>query len=239
MQGSPNLSPPVFLEVPSQRHRVSIVAGDTPAASSTQLHLGMLLQSKHNSSSDSRYGELSRQQRLGLAITLASTVLQLYKSPWLDSAWGKRNILFFVDGFDEDNCPVIGDPYVLCPFGLPPHRSPPLPPSGNTTKETLLALGIMLIELCSNQPLEDLCPTGANDIRNLPTADRYEAADHMIDDVYREEGNRYGYAVQRCVRFEFGVRGNEKRLDSDRFRRLFYEDVILPLEEEYRWRSMV
>jgi hypothetical protein len=37
---------------------------------------------------------IGRKYRLGLAVKLASVLLQLYKTPWLKEVWGKQDILF-------------------------------------------------------------------------------------------------------------------------------------------------
>lgn len=246
-QNSPNFLG--LLHEPSWKHSASITAtSTTPTTSVTSLRLGELLQSKQkNSSHASGLGKLSRRQRLGLAVTLASAVLQLYESPWLNETWSKNDIYFFFNGLDEDKCPNISDPHVLQSFRSPPVKritgGEPTDAAANRflghhiINRTLFALGVMLIELCLNRPFEDL--RLVTDPQCQPNIiDDYQTANSMIDDVYRKGGDNYGYVVQRCLRCEFGVRDSQKRLDSDTFRCFVYEGVLLPLREDYEKYSL-
>lgn len=54
-----------------------------------------------------KLGKLTRQQRLSIAVTLASAVLQLHTSPWLSENWGTNDIYFFSNGVDKHNRPLI------------------------------------------------------------------------------------------------------------------------------------
>jgi hypothetical protein len=189
-------------------------------------------------------GKLSRKQRLGIAVTLASAVLQLYQSPWLDESWGKNDIYFFFDGLDENKCPRIGNPYVSRPFG--PTGAKQIAKKSMETaadnflshviiNKTLFALGIILIELCLNRPLEDLRTDMEPRHGTQPTIiDEYQTATSAIDDVYRQGGENYGYVVQRCLKCEFRVPESKKKLDLDTFRRHVYEGVLAPLQKDYQ-----
>jgi hypothetical protein len=70
----------------------------------------------------SRKSRLTRKERLQLALTLASSVLQLHKTPWLSDCWGKNDILFLEGSsgpyvsksfLPTDNVPL-QDMYVWC-----------------------------------------------------------------------------------------------------------------------------
>jgi hypothetical protein len=218
--------------------------------SSTPLRLDSLLSSKQrNTSCPFGLGKLSRQQRLGIAVTLASTVLQLYKSPWFDEIWSKNDVYFLFNGLDEYRRPSISNPYVLRSFASPTAKRTPKQPINATANQslschiinkTLFALGIMLIELCFNRPFEDL--RSDEDLQQLggrpSIVDDYQTAISVVDDVFEEGGDRYGSVVQRCLKCEFPVQDRKKKLELDTFRGLFYEGVLVPLEEDYNKYSL-
>ncbi|PVH68987.1 hypothetical protein DL98DRAFT_506266 [Cadophora sp. DSE1049] len=223
----------------------------TMAPSAPAIHLSLdniIVPKEQRASQRSKLGILSRQQRLGLAVTLASTVLQFYNSPWLDEEWGTRDICFFSDGIDEDNRPVISMPYISRMFSVDSasgsrdestnaSTNPFL--SGLIVNKMLFALGIVLIELCLNKPFEDLRKDVKPSLGGQATiADDYEVATRSIDTVYDKGGPEYGYVVQRCLRCEFGVQDRKKRLDFDTFRSLVYSGVVAPLEEDYKKYSL-
>jgi hypothetical protein len=233
--------------------RASITATNQPDQNSTLLlRLGSLLgskQSRTRSSSLPQGTKLSREQRLRIAVALASAVLQFYNSPWLDETWSKKDIYFFFNGLNSDHRLVISSPYVSRSFVVSPTQDAS---QTNTTQETsieafqssqiidrtLFALGIVLIELCLNKTLEELRPETARPGSGLTIVDDYQLAIKQIEAVYEKGGSEYGYVCQRCLRCEFGVQDSKKRLDLDTFRHLVYEGVVAPLEEDLKKYSL-
>lgn len=217
----------------------------------TPIRLEYLLSAKHHlEKQPMKPGRLSWQQRLQIAVTLASTVLQLHKSPWLSDSWNTRDIYFFSRGVDSDNHPLISDAYVSRSFKPP--RSPQSIRqyvetdaedflSSQIINKTLFALGIVLIELCLNKTLKDLRSSSTDqhgDARPQSIIDVYRTAISQIDTVYDEGGTQYGYVVQRCLKCEFGIQDSKKQLDFDAFRGLVYEGVVAPLEEDLKKYSL-
>ncbi|KAI6368842.1 hypothetical protein MCOR31_005399 [Pyricularia oryzae] len=83
----------------------------------------------------------------------------------------------------------------------------PLPTwcSGSVRNGTLFALGILLIELGLNQSFEQL-----------------------------RDDESYGYAVQRCLRFEFPGRDVTKSIQFDQFRhQFFFLCVFAPVQATF------
>jgi hypothetical protein len=193
-------------------------------------------------------GPLLRKQRLEIAVTMASSVLQLYDSPWLGEMWSRTDIHFFfkAPATSFDNRSPITKPYVSKSFPDSPMESSSqvaqLDPIDSflmkqIVNKTLFALGILLIELCLNKTLAELRHDQGVDqnTESRPTlADDYQTAVDHIDAVFDEGGLTYGQVVQRCLRCEFGIEDRKKRLDFDVFRYLVYEGVVAPLEEVYR-----
>ena len=192
---------------------------------------------------------LSRRQRLSIAVTLAHAVLQLHKSPWLNEFWSKKDIYFFSHGLDRYKRPVIDHPYVSRLF------EPQIQPDLNATlvaadyvnliiNRSLFALGIILIELGLNKSFEDLYAEskGLGALRPgepLSTVETYSAATSLVELVYDEQGTQYGHVVQRCLKCEFGIQDSKKQLDVDAFHALVYEGVLAPLEDNLKRYSLV
>lgn len=95
---------------------------------------------------------LSRPDRLRLAAVLASSTLQLYETPWL-YGFDKSNITCIVDA-DKLNSLY---PFLVKEFSTPSSADVTQTTSSSTSnsKETLLRLGILLLELCYGEALED------------------------------------------------------------------------------------
>lgn len=236
----------------SQGHLANISATKVTTAAQnppTVLHLKNLLSLEHNiANQPSRLKKLSQKQRLSIAVALASSVLQFYESPWLQDMWGEQDVHFFFYGVDKHMRPVISNPCLSRSFRRQPDD--PMILAANQDPEnrllnaqivnkTLFALGIVLMELCLNKSLDQL--SEASDVQtkgHLSVVDAYQIAMDNVDDVFDEGGGEYGRVVQRCLRCEFGIQDNLKRLDFDRFRALVYEGVIAPLEQDLKQFSI-
>ena len=238
-----------FLTNASLQQRVAISTGPpTPSFVSKLVSLDRLFEARGVSTQPREsFGNLSGRQRLSIAVILAHTVLQLHDSPWLTESWGKNDIWFFFSGVDRHKQPNIEPPYISRSFkpGSDQNASTPGEESVAQTdryshliiNKTLFALGIVLIELALNRPLEEFRtdtmssePSASN--RSYTTADTYQLATSLIDRVYDEQGTQYGYVVQRCLRCEFALQDSMKRLEIDAFRAAVYEGVLVPLEED-------
>lgn len=231
-----------------QKRSITITTTAAQASHATPIRLGSLL-------SDDRklmkLGKLSKQQRLQIAVALASTVLQLYESPWLSESWSKSDICFFFNGADSNRRPMIGDPYVSRSFGVSRRRET-MKQSAEQNAEaikghmiknkTLFALGIVLIELCLNISFENLSSSlddQHEETRPQGITQVYQTALSQIDAVYTKWGDEYGYVVQRCLKCDFGTRESMMQLDFDAFRGCVYEGVLAPLEERLQLYSLL
>jgi hypothetical protein len=167
--------------------------------------------------------KLTRKERLQLALTLAASVLQLHKTPWLNERFTKNDILFLNS---------TSGPYVSRSF----LSTPPPPPEKTTPKtlpivrnETIFALGVLLIELCLGHSLESL--RLEEDLSPDAKLTDYMTARRLVSEVYDEGGGRYGDAVRRCIHCEFDQR--KASLDVEGFRECFFRGVVVPLEQDW------
>ncbi|KFY11502.1 hypothetical protein V492_04428 [Pseudogymnoascus sp. VKM F-4246] len=188
--------------------------------------------------------KLSDKERLKIALTLASTVLQLYDSPWIDTMWSGQNIQFLSSkGADNDEAPFIG-PFVSTSFRGPASSSgsQQLPPTNPSLADVLIpskvlfALAVMLVELCLDKTLVEMRQVSGEEdgTRRTTLLDDYETAHKQLNAVYQKSGSNYGDVVQRCLKCEFNITPKQKRLGFEDFRHLVYEGVVAPLEENYK-----
>ena len=184
------------------------------------------------SSLASRARTVYKGDRLRIALTVASSVLQLYKTPWLREDWNMHNILI------DESADTYGDQvYVSGDFPkvtVAKQAAQRQMMYHLVRNETLFSLGILLIELCLGQPLgllrtpED--PLNTNGVPDIFTD--WSTTNRLLNSVYSEAGMRYGDATRRCIRCEFDER--ETTLDNDAFRQKFYDNVITLLEEDVK-----
>jgi hypothetical protein len=171
---------------------------------------------------------LTRRRRYLIALLLASSIAQLQTTPWLSNGITKDDVLFYtssgahsgpgktVDAYEE--------PYIRKGFL-----------SGETSSLTaprqdeldLSLLGIILLELCFGQRLEDQPAR-----KKYPDMSGEEK--HMFDlvvamtwakSVRDEGGPDYATAVQWC----FGVGGGYSTQSSDSWRSDMIKNVVVPL----------
>ena len=179
--------------------------------------------------------KFGRTDRIRTAVILASSVLQLPESSWLEPGWMESHLVFaqgngpkpFKHVFiskrfeNQSSLPTSMDS-VANIEAMPYVRNP-----------TIFALGIFLIELCFGQSIEAL----RKDTDPLPSdgrpngLTRFSIATRLIDDeeISAELGPRYETAVRRCIFCEFSQHG--RTLEEKGFQRAFYEEVVELLEE--------
>ncbi|KAI9887959.1 MAG: hypothetical protein M1823_000216 [Watsoniomyces obsoletus] len=177
---------------------------------------------------------LTRQERYKIAVTLASSFLQLHTTPWLEDKWSKKDILFARDGVGAR--PLIDRPYVArdyspatAPAPLTPATMSPHVLSPDTSREGLFRLGVVLLELCFGQAMED------QQIRQQclgPNGECHEFTDRMTAFLWRrgvlgESGPEFDNAIRRCLDCAFGPKSTN--LADDDFKEAVYNEVVEPL----------
>lgn len=180
--------------------------------------------------------DFARRDRLKLAVTLASSVLQLHETPWLDQCWGKDSI-FFVK---RPGMTMYDQPFVSWDFSrTTPPAEAGMPKSMNhiIRNQPLYALGVALIELWYGKPLQELWKDedGPFDtgVRQVDILTEWNTANRLVDHLYSEAGRIYGDAVRRCIRCDFDRRANS--LDDIQFQRDVYHGVVSQLKENYEY----
>ncbi|KAK4444776.1 hypothetical protein QBC34DRAFT_384992 [Podospora aff. communis PSN243] len=177
---------------------------------------------------------LSYRDRFQLAVHAASSVFQLYRTPWLPNAPTTDNIAFTT----SDEHPHYGPAFILAARNS---SSSSIPTNNTTTttfppvirNPTLLALGILLIEILNGQTTETLrTPEEEAAYRSGSPAglvSGYMTARRLLADVYKLSAN-YGSAVQRCIDGEFPRQKLD--LEDEDFGQEVYSGVAALLEED-------
>lgn len=180
--------------------------------------------------------------RMPLALRLASNLLQLFQTHWLQKPWSKHEIYFPVRPLLQAatkglGCPAHEAPDLNQPFiSLTLETSGPVPtcPGVIDAKTTLLELDILLLELWHQSPFEAR-PAAAGDSYYQRLAAALEWLDDTADVDPMPE--LYDRAASLCIR---GVIGGQAKLadwEDMGFWTGVCVDVIEPLERGCQvWR---
>lgn len=216
-----------FLKSQETSQRLEVFAPASPTFRSNAQALSSLHQILREPTSGSR-PRFSRLKRLRVAVALAFNLLQLYSTPWLSDAWGGENIRF-LDTTDAD-------PYEKPFIARRVTSEGEVQPQGTSfdgfiRNGPLFHLGILLIELCFNEPFERLREKvqSLSDGHQTRVSD-YFVADRLLSDVSDEGGITYGIAVTRCIRCNFDT--PSLSLENESFREAVYKGVVSLLEDD-------
>ncbi|KAF2814361.1 uncharacterized protein BDZ99DRAFT_554877 [Mytilinidion resinicola] len=181
-----------------------------------------------------RDSKFTRQDRLRLAVTLASSVLQLHETPWLED-WGKGNIFFI----ERSGSILYNHPFVSQHVnqGAQASQSSPIPTSMSRIirNPTLFSLGVFLIELWYGKSLQELHkpedgPISSGDL-SADMRTQWYTADRIVDELYSDAGEKYSDAVRRCIRCNFDCRASS--LDDVAFQKEVFQRVVSQLKENF------
>jgi len=182
------------------------------------------------------------KSRMTVAVKLASSVMQLHSTAWLNDFWSTSDI-WFPRRTSTDN--MLERPLICKAFS---HiTKPPLPADNFPThselwrvldpNEYLLSLGIILIELLEWRNFDSLRKDKSYNLLLKSSGDekidRYLAAKQLVDylrDQYRDN-DLYFTALRRCIQ---GLDHGEKTLASDGYKKEVYKVIVRPLEVHLR-----
>ncbi|KAL8904553.1 MAG: hypothetical protein Q9171_007011 [Xanthocarpia ochracea] len=165
-----------------------------------------------------------------LAVILALSLLQLHEGLWLGKEWSKRQISFF---YATDNTIDYQRPYVTTRFDGNDQAEPDF--SFFHRNASILALGILLIEIHMGKPIE-LYRT-PKDLTNgimINANTDWTVADRTVKSL---DDCSLGYkdAIQTCLDTSWVPAGQRVSLDDASTRNGFYNDVVRPLEDEVQF----
>ncbi|KAL8844629.1 MAG: hypothetical protein Q9176_001141 [Flavoplaca citrina] len=166
--------------------------------------------------------KISWRDSLSIAVTLASSIIQLDGTGWLRRQWDSQDIVFLTP---DD----YAHPY-LC-WNIPPEDTN-LDDSSTARRHirciALASLGITLVELCFGQNISNL--QAAEDAAANATLASWNTAIRLLPYIDMERGERYSDVVRRCLECPFDVR--KKTLNNEIFQKAVFDSIVVPLREE-------
>ena len=213
-------------------HMSTSAEGFIPSSSSTSAMV-TLEQVLNQTSSDRHSGaKWSLIQRMKLSFSLASSILQLYSTPWLSDSWTKQTIYFWRlrPSSQASDMALIFEPdfpFIVHSFPEPPVACPPYKINARTQ---LLNLGIILLEIGHERSFESWTSTHGYTL-DRTYGSRYDAASEWLRDSQSELVPSYYDAVARCIEctFQTGHGRPVPDWEDQDFRKSICELVIKPL----------
>jgi hypothetical protein len=170
-----------------------------------------------------------------LAVDLASSVLQLYRTPWLNDDLSSSDV-YFVQRPDTPRSLICQYPFIKRKFPTTNVVQPPLhqaPMHRVIRNPTLFALGILLIELLYETPIENLQTDRDRDCEGTPGAVWCTVGRLVDEEISFKAGQLYSDAVRRCIRCDFNQKTSS--LDDQDFQRAVFDGVVIPLEKSLKF----
>ena len=170
---------------------------------------------------------LTYRDRITLGPSIASSIVQLAKSPWIPEIVTSKDIFFLRRG-DSLNYDLA---YVTKSFPETSAASQITTlPSPFIKNRALFALGLLLIELILERPMEELgIPFDQAQGGSLVSLFSDSVVFDLLGNVNIRGGVNYYLSVKRCIYSEF--QHTNLDFDDDKFRQEMYAKVIRPLEE--------
>jgi hypothetical protein len=165
--------------------------------------------------------KLSRKARKELSVHIATSLLQLYPTPWISEDWTRADIV--LDNLDEMHPESAVLPYLRRMFST--GTEIPSIATAKNTQAILFQLGVLLLELCVGEALEDRYTGSGGDQREL-----FEVVHGWwAKEAKNEEGEEVAEVIRKCLCFEFTT--ERKTLHNEEFQRVIFNEVVTPLRE--------
>ncbi|KAF1354686.1 hypothetical protein BDV97DRAFT_395111 [Delphinella strobiligena] len=189
----------------------------------SMITLGELLATQNASNGMSRRRVFNRKQLYTVALHLASSLLQLYSTPFLNGGWCARNILFP----RSEALPQLTHVEIPCISRNFPSAETSQASQTKHDHRTLLSLGILLLELFFREPFSEH-REAAGEKSDQGYTDLGDAM-RLVKEDKEEMSNGFYQAVSYCITSfsDFDV-----DLANAAFREKVVDNVIMPLSDE-------
>lgn len=167
--------------------------------------------------------------RCTLALTLASSVLQLHNTPWLPRSWETKDIFILKS---RSGTTIPSQFYVSQTFSSSAAVTAASKRRRCVKNEMVFALGVALLELTYGAPVisfkeaDDLNEEGKED-----SMTEVSIANRLARELIEHESENYAKAVFRCITCNFDTFTFD--FENGEFREKFYEGVVVPLQLDY------
>ena len=201
---------------------------------------------KASATTTDRSKKLPLRPRLFLALTLASTLVQLNATPWLGALWSKESIRFLVRtpsrqaSAGKELCQEIDPSQIDLKTPLITEEFPNVSHASTTAydqpepRRMILELGIMLLELGHERTLEDYAASHGF-VANEEYYERLLLAQRWLDDSEDDFTPTYFNVTARCVKCSFDSIVGKPSWNETLFKGMV-QGVVEPLQEECRPR---
>lgn len=177
-----------------------------------------------------RLGCLSDEERYRLARRLASAVLSFHDTPWLASSlWTSSEVFLDATSSDEDTpTSQLSEPFVDVALNdsLSVLQGPGSTTHPYITNPLVFGLGLMLLELAFEEPVQSLCTARERASARLDAA--WKMTTGRMKMVAGKTCGKYHVVVERCLR-DFAVKDSLET--CPKLRQQFHRDVVIPLKE--------
>ncbi|KAH7043809.1 hypothetical protein B0J12DRAFT_578316 [Macrophomina phaseolina] len=174
--------------------------------------------------------KLDPSEKRKLALIFAESLLLYHDSKWMSNGWAKDDICFFFRSEDE---PDINHPFLSAQFERCPVTPDPFRNLSHHRNPNLLALGILLIEIFNERPIEKWRTKKELDNPNAATV--WMVADRVVKKMDRSP---FRNAIEACLDLNWIPTGRAANLEEQDIRKGMLEYVIAPLKQEIRWLSV-
>ncbi|KAF4629433.1 hypothetical protein G7Y89_g8714 [Cudoniella acicularis] len=176
-----------------------------------------------------------------LQVTLANAFLQFNEGLWLPTTWNKAHISFFCP--DDGGYPDLSSPYLTTQC-CRPHPGSEKSAFRGHPYPSLLALGILLLEIELGQPIEHRrdadSSISSHNTHYYIDAD-IPAAEDMLRDCEDESPTGFISAVRDCVEVDSFAAdfGRNETFDNPKFRQAIFERIVKGLESALKsvWKG--
>lgn len=204
----------------------------TPSMPARQTRLSIIPVAALFPNKQGQKGKLRDKARRRIALVAASSLLQLYDTPWLPSPTFKNQI-GLIRGTDGDVVPIL----LIQKEPQPPEQTSKQASFADpmdlklVRNEWVYGLGVFLIELCLGKTIAELHEPQDNVGGGmLPQLVEFQTVSRVFDRVLDRGGHRYAKAVKRCIWCEFDDWAYD--LGSESFCKAVFKDVVDLLRED-------
>ncbi|OTA92547.1 hypothetical protein M434DRAFT_322315 [Hypoxylon sp. CO27-5] len=182
-----------------------------------------------------RFPLISYVQKMKLAVDLSSSFLQLNGTPWLPETLTSDDIFFIV----QNNVPIYDQAFVAKGSLFMPVTqaisNPPIQSRRGVSSQSLLALGILLIELLLLKTLGHVWTPNCNETKeHMKTIDHitdWKAIKDILDQVECVGTSNYYSAVRRFLFCEFTSMNTSSQDDEILYKEIYGKTIALLVED--------
>ena len=168
--------------------------------------------------------------RYNLSLILASTLIQLSKTPWLNESWDLSDI--YVLNRNNNSTFTTEEAFVSRKFVAKSCYvdDAKLRSRSWLQNETVFAFGVLLIELSFGQRLDAYKTASDVDAQGNDTVfTEYNIATRLVHELANREPSKYVEAANRCIFFNSQTVNTD--IENPNCQEQFYRGVIVPLQE--------